>query len=76
MASRLFLVRHWAPRSDPMLATLLLALHATLLLRLLLAGGGLEQCPLPLLGAYVSWHALRMTQAWVSHSVLLRAGVA
>ena len=59
-----------------MLATLLLALHATLLLRLLLAGGGLEQCPLPLLGAYVSWHALRMTQAWVSHSVLLRAGVA
>lgn len=67
MACRLFLVRHWAPRSDPMLATLLLALHSTLLLRLLLAGG-LEQCPLPLLGAYLSWHALRMTEAWVSSS--------
>lgn len=64
MACRLYLVRHWAPRSDPMLAMLLLALHATLLLRLLL-GGGLEHCPLPLLGAYLSWHALRMADAWV-----------
>lgn len=64
MAHRLFLMRHWAPHSDPVLAVLLLALHASLLLRLALSGS-LEQCPVPLLGASLSWHALRMAHRWV-----------
>lgn len=68
LGRRIFHMSEWAPLSDPLLLITLLALHATLLLRLALAGG-LELLPLPLVGAYVSWHCLRMTYQWVRGGV-------
>lgn len=64
MGRRISLMHRWAPRTDPLLCGLLLALHATLLLRLALLGG-LERLPLPLAGAYLSWLHLRMGHDWV-----------
>ena len=67
MARRISLMHRWAPRTDPLLLGLLLALHATLLLRLALLGG-LERLPLALAGTYLSLVQLRMAPAWVSMS--------
>lgn len=83
MGRRIYLMRHWSPRSDPTLGILLLVLHLTLLLRLALAGSsgggssgaawGFELLPFPLAGAYLAWLQLRMTRRWVSGLAYLPA---
>lgn len=73
LARRIRLMTHWAPHSDPALCAALLALHASLLLRLALGGApGLERWPLPLAGAGLAWMQLRMGRRWVSAAPALR----